>query len=247
MQERRKNARIPIKLEVELRRGIWETRLTEDISRRGLFIRMAGTCALRQLLQVRIRLPGETDRLEVMARVTRRESPWAALVGGKLPGVGLEFFCMDDASVARWDRFVSEATALEREAPQLDPFELGRRLAKGDRRPIIPQVDQKTGKVPEQNVSNFIFRVQNLERLSRFMQQELNDGRFGLNLPYEVAPDSPARLRIIHPMSLEEFILQGSVQPNAGAERYVLCFDGQAAGLKDAFQQFISTGIAPVP
>lgn len=58
MKERRRNHRIPIKLELELRRGQWESYLTEDVSQRGLYIRMAGPCALRQLVQVRVKLPG---------------------------------------------------------------------------------------------------------------------------------------------------------------------------------------------
>lgn len=247
MKERRKSSRVPVKLEVELRRGIWEARLTEDISRRGLFLRMAGTCALRQLLQVRIRLPGEAERLELMARVARRDAPWAALAGGKLPGVGLEFFCMDDTTVARWDRFVAEAEARLEEQPTLNGFQLGRALAEEERRVELPPRSTRGPKTQHQNISNFIYRAQNLEGLARFMNGELREGRFPLNLPYEVPVDSPARLRVIHPMSLEEFILQGNMQPGQGAERYALYFEAVSEPLRSAFQSFVETGLAPSP
>lgn len=260
MRDRRKNQRVPAKLEIEMRRGLWEKFVTEDISRRGLFVRMASACALRQLIQIRVLLPGETVPLDMMARVTRRVPTWQALNEGRMPGVGLEFFCLDESVVAHWDQFIAEAGYVHESVPDMDAFSLGRELLRlRAARPSgrLAEAAQRTYPggpggasslmpphlaAPRPAVSSFIYRAQNLERLERFMREELGDGNFALTLPYEVTLGAAANLRVIHPLSLEEFILPGILAAGPAPGRYLLRFTQTLSDVNDDFHAFIRTG-----
>lgn len=259
MKERRRNSRIPIKLELELRRGQWENYLTEDISQRGLFIRMAGPCALRQLLQVRVRLPGDPAPLEMMARVVRREAPWTSLQRAQLPGVGMEFFCLSEDVLRRWDGLIRSAQGLLDETPHLDAFSLSRQLAltlpseqDEARREGGPPSTLGAPRPPSSrrkktaSGSVYILRAQNLERLERFVTEELTQGFFCLGLPYEIKTQEPASLRVIHPHTQEEFVLHGRLEHGSKDVRSELRFEGLDNTILRAFQSFIQTGQAAV-
>lgn len=245
MQERRKSLRIPIRLEIELRRGQWERHVTEDVSRRGLFVRLSGPCAVRQLMQIRIRLPGELGILDMMARVARRDEIWPALAVGRMPGLGLEFFHLDEAVVGRWDWFVEVMEKVGQATPNLDAWNFSRLVTRIAARLHAGELGANAPKSTRRKEASFIYRPGSPERLKAFQDEELHYGTFELNLTYEVDLSIPANLRVIHPSTLEEFILPGKLEKTLDNEVYLLRFDPITTFVRAQYAKFMQTGEAP--
>jgi Tfp pilus assembly protein PilZ len=77
--------------------------LTGDVSHRGFFLRTDDPPPLRQLLQVKLKLPPENDELVVHAMAVFVVPAGA---GGKIPGVGLQLYAGGADVRQRWERFV---------------------------------------------------------------------------------------------------------------------------------------------
>jgi Tfp pilus assembly protein PilZ len=90
-------------LAVLVRGGREVSLLTGDVSYRGFFIRTDDPPPLRQLLQVKLKLPPENDELVVHAMAVFVVPPGAA---EKTPGVGLQFYAVSAEVRQRWERFV---------------------------------------------------------------------------------------------------------------------------------------------
>lgn len=244
MKERRKSPRISIRLEIELRRGQWERHVTEDVSRRGLFVRISGPCAIRQLMQIRVRLPGELGILDMMARVARRDEIWPALASGRMPGLGLEFFHLDEAVVGRWDWFVEVMEKLGQAYPNLDAWSFSRLVSRIAAKLHAGELTTQPSP-PRRKESSFIYRPGTADRLQAFLDEELSRGTFELQLPYEVDLSCPANLRVIHPASLEEFVFPGKLEKTPESEIFLLRFEPVTAPLRRQYVQFMQTGEAP--
>jgi len=105
-RERRRDVRARIALPVSIvRRGGEEPVEMLDASYRGLFLRIASPPPLRELVKLRVTLPGKRD-LEMHAVVVR-------VVGerhGEM-GVGLRFFALNGNERAEWESFIHDAVA----------------------------------------------------------------------------------------------------------------------------------------
>ncbi len=98
---KRCEARYKARVAVMLRRGRDSVPLlTEDVSFRGVFLRMDLPPALRQLVRLEVTLPdGATIRAHaVVHRITSTDDG--------APGVGMQFFGLDGRERAHWESFV---------------------------------------------------------------------------------------------------------------------------------------------
>ncbi len=110
-RERRRFPRRDVEIAVFLRRKTGDVRLTTcDVSRHGAFLRTEQALPLRQLVQLRFRLPdGEIDAMCMVARWLDADHP-------RGPGVGVDFFALSKDAKNAWERFLHELR--ERDAAQ---------------------------------------------------------------------------------------------------------------------------------
>ncbi len=95
------DARYKARIEVMLKRGREGVPLlTEDVSFRGVFLRMDAPPALGQLVRLEVTIP-EDPTFRAHAVVHRVTS-----AGDGAPGVGMQFFGLDGRKRAHWESFV---------------------------------------------------------------------------------------------------------------------------------------------
>ncbi len=244
MKERRRDPRIPLVLDAHLKRDQWQHHLTTDVSRRGVFVVRTEECPVTQLVKLRVALPGEPSPVLMMAKVSRCVALGGALEGERLPGVGLEFFCLTGEALARWDRFIMKARKLHRQYPGADGYALAGILESGAE--SLAQPEQP----PEPRgacctTTNLIFRAHTLERLHDFLRHDLPAGQFDIKIPYHLTPNAPVNLRIIHPTTREEFSLPGRAFDREQGDGVLVRFDDAAMGLVALFKEFVRTGEPP--
>lgn len=199
MREAERSIRIPLCLDIQVKRRLWEHHLTEDVSARGFFVRLVGHCALDQVLQVRILLPGNLMPLEVLARVVRRVTPWTALTERSAPGIGLEFFCVSTHVLTRWEELFRTVVVLSMGPPSPNGYTLFRKLSQEppsrallEAVPVRPLTEKQIA-----DRSNLIFRAHTLNRLEQFLDDELMTGQFKLRIPYRFQNGTPVTLRVV--------------------------------------------------
>lgn len=113
MQTIRRDPRAIARLEVQLNRGKWIPYLTQNISRRGLFICTLDDLQLLRLVQLRVWLDASSEPLPLIACVARRTPLWSALSGGWLPGLGLELYRLCGEAGDAWNDFVLRQLELQ--------------------------------------------------------------------------------------------------------------------------------------
>ncbi len=244
--ERRRDNRLPVMLDIELRRGGWTTYSTEDVSRRGIFIRMATKCPVGQLLQMRLHLPGGDAPLEMMARVARRVSLDEALQGSRLPGVGLEFYCLSNRVVSDWEDFIRRVSRIAATLDHPSSCTVTRVLesteeASADSLPAASK--RQTAHNGQADRPNLIFRPYTMERMQRFLTNELLKNTFNLFLPYHIDNNSKVNLRVIHPRTDEEFVIEGFITQRKKGD-YFIDFVNTGESIAPRFRAFMSTGSA---
>jgi|GEM_PF-2706145 len=98
--------RHPIILKVRVRSPSgWIETVSDDVSRRGLFLRTLEPIPVGRIAQLEILLPNG-HKLEAMGHVRRSVSE--ASETDPIPGMGIEFFVMSREAQDAWDRFVIE-------------------------------------------------------------------------------------------------------------------------------------------
>jgi Tfp pilus assembly protein PilZ len=87
---------------IQRRKGGDVTLRTVDVSRHGAFVRLDPPLPLRQLVQLRFRLPelGDVDAMCMVARSLGRDHP-------RGPGVGVDFFALSKEAKNTWERFIT--------------------------------------------------------------------------------------------------------------------------------------------
>src|SRR5688500_5953443 len=110
--EQRRDRRFPLHLPVQLSFGRTKSTLTtDDIGFRGVFLRTDSPPVLRQLVSLQMELaPGEVFACHGMAVHVVTTSDAAK----RTPGVGIQFYALDDRARKRWNTFVEQ---LQRSAP----------------------------------------------------------------------------------------------------------------------------------
>ncbi len=243
MKERRRDPRVPLVLEAHLKRDQWQQHLTTDVSRRGVFVVRTGDCPVTQLIKLRVHLPGEETPVIMMAKVSRCVPLTRALEGDRLPGVGLEFFCLTGEALARWDRFIMKARKLHQQHPDADGYALAGLLETGGDPSIL--ADTPAAPADRSSTTNLIFRAHTMERLESFLRYDLPSGQFDIRIPYHLPPRAPVNLRVIHPITREEFSLPGVAFDREEGEGVLVRFDDTAKSLVPLFKSFVRTGEPP--
>lgn len=111
-RDRRRFPRFDVAVQVIVRKKTGDTHLvTGDVSRHGAFIKSDTPLPLRQLVQVRFRLPdGDCDAMCMVARWLGADSPRGS-------GMGVDFFALSKDAKNSWERFIQELRTRDAGAP----------------------------------------------------------------------------------------------------------------------------------
>jgi hypothetical protein len=188
-EERRREARYGARLPLTLTRGKQSLRLlTEDVSFRGVFLRMDAPPALRQLVQLQVTLP-EGASLRAHAMVVYRIEPG----GPQTPGAGVQFYGFEGRERAQWEAFVArvrdEAIVLT-PSQSLDPVR--RRF--------------------ERHIVRFAVRLSTVDELATLWSRDLSQGGMALETDLDLPIGSEVGVGLVHPVSGELFELDGIVR-----------------------------------
>ena len=109
--DRRRQARVPVQIQVTVKAGHFGTALlTGDLNRGGLFIRTDDPRRLRQLVELEIDLHDGKEPISTLAVVRHRISANEAREYGRIPGMGVQFYGMSNQTRRRWETFTLKLT-----------------------------------------------------------------------------------------------------------------------------------------
>jgi Tfp pilus assembly protein PilZ len=184
--EKRRDRRYRYQMPAVLVRGTREVALlTGDVGYRGLFLRTDDPPPLRQLLQVKLRLPPAEDELTVHAMAVFVVPPGAT---DRAPGVGLQLYAVSGETRARWERFVmwvAKTHPKSLEAPV---------------KPVAPAVDTVHRQFPRLPRS-LLVRAQSIKDLQALVTEDVSRGGMFLRTDLEVGIGSELRLLVTHPLT----------------------------------------------
>lgn len=110
--DRRRQARVPVQIQVTVKAGHFGTALlTGDLNRGGLFIRTDDPRRLRQLVELEIDLHDGQEPINTLAVVRHRISATEAREYGRIPGMGIQFYGMSNQTRRRWESFTLKLTS----------------------------------------------------------------------------------------------------------------------------------------
>lgn len=195
--EQRRDRRYRFQLPVVLVRGAREvTLLTGDVSYRGLFLRTDDPPPLRELLQVKARLPPENDDLLLHAMAV-----FVVPVGadGRAPGVGLQLYAVGAEARQRWERFVRWVAKTHPESLEAP--------VKAD----VAAPDPVKRQFPRVR-RTLTVRAQSIDDLHHIVTQDVSRGGMFLRTGLDVAIGSELRLFVAHPQTGHTFAIDAIVR-----------------------------------
>ena len=228
-REQRRSRRFRVELEVELHEKSGSRRArTLDVARHGMFIALPTPPHNRHLVQLTIHLPAGAIR--AAATVTR-------VLPGE--GFGVQLFALADEAKRAWDAFSSALMN-----PGTQKASTAGAPPYGSSAPPHP-----TASTPPVRTSSgtFLVKLHSVERLRDYCREHVAVGGTVLFTPVLAAPGTSVTLAIVHPLTEEEFLLNGTVV-RAYAERpkrLEIGFDDTGPALTDRFSRFAATGSAP--
>lgn len=172
-------------LAVLVRGGREESLLTGDVSYRGFSLRTDDPPPLRQLLQVKLKLPPENDELVVNAMAVFVVPAGAA---GQTPGVGLQFYAVSAEARQRWERFVHWVA-------KTHPGSLDTPT-----KPLPAPSDAVNRKFPRVHRALTV-RTQSIGDLHHLVTTDVSRGGMFLRTGLDIAIGSEIRLFVAHPQT----------------------------------------------
>lgn len=239
-ESKRRDARhvVQIALRLTVRRATY-TVVTEDVSFRGLFVRTDETIGARQLVPIEIDLPDGMLKVHGMAVwVIGKDNP-----GGRVPGVGLQFYGLGREENGRWQRFVrglreSEVRAAEEANAQADGA-ASAGLAVEPIRRTHPRFS-----------AAFLVRAKNRDTLLALYTRDISAGGMFLLTAEPVAIGATIALELVHPDAKQVFELSAVVRRTARAPEpsgLGLEFPELDEARRKALFHFILSGVSSEP
>lgn len=141
--EQRRHDRYPVTLPATITAGKTTTSsMATDVSFGGIFVRTDKPPALRNLVRINLVLPSDSQPIQLLGMAVYVVRPEDAR--GRVPGAGVQFFGIDNATRERWERFVSgvrAARAVVARAGSGTRANLPEKSAKPELRLNAPSVD----------------------------------------------------------------------------------------------------------
>ena len=195
--EKRRDRRYRYQMPAVLVRGTREaTLLTGDVGFRGLFLRTDDPPPLRQLLQVKLKLPPGDDVLTVHAMAVF-VVPAGAL--GRAPGVGLQLYALNGEARQQWERFVRWVAKTYPESLEAPV------------KPVATALDAVNRQFPRVHRALSV-RVQSVKDLQAVVTEDVSRGGMFLRTALDVPIGSELRLLITHPLTGQTFAVDTVVR-----------------------------------
>ena len=191
-REVRYKARLPVKV---IRTREIQSLLTEDVSFRGVFLRMDAPPSLRQLVRLEIVLP-EGATLHVHAMVVYRVAPGK----DQAPGAGMQFYGLEGRERAQWDAFVKR---VRDETPISAPY------------PVVlapPDSPDAVRRKHERYAVRFEVRVSTVDELVSLYTRDISRGGMALDTDLDLELGTEVGLDLVHPQTTEMFELDAIVR-----------------------------------
>src|SRR5262249_21155472 len=169
--------------------------VTEDVSMRGIFLRTEEPPNLRQLVQIKLRLPPTNEEVcfhGMAVHVVKKEQ-----AKNRVAGVGIQFFTADPVQRARWEKFVRT---------------VGEERAKGNKAPALASTPTAINNRRARHDAKIRLWVKSLEHLRQIYTENISKGGLLLATNERMAIGAKLRILIMHPVSKESFDLEGSVR-----------------------------------
>jgi Tfp pilus assembly protein PilZ len=174
--------------------------LTGDVGYRGLFLRTDDPPPLRQLLQVKLKLPPGDEELTLHAMAVF-VVPAGASTGA--PGVGLQLYAVSGEARQQWERFV-------RWVAKTHPESLDAPVRPG---PAVPDtVNRQFPRVPRA----LSVRAESTRDLQPLVTEDVSRGGMFLLTGLDVAIGSELRLLVAHPLTGQTFAVDTVVRRRVG-------------------------------
>jgi Tfp pilus assembly protein PilZ len=185
-EEKRRDKRYQYQMPVVLVRGAREVSLlTGDVGYRGLFLRTDDPPPLRQLLQVKLKLPPGNDELTVHAMAV---FVVPAGTTTRAPGVGLQLYAVSGETRKQWEdfvRWVAKSHPESLEAPA---------------KSIATVPDAVNRRFPRIRMALSV-RAQSVRDLGPLVSEDVSRGGMFLRTGLDVAIGSELRLLVTHPLT----------------------------------------------
>src|SRR5262245_45527839 len=186
-RDRRYHFKIPVS--IITRSGDVEL-VTEDVSYRGVFLRTTQPPPKMQLIRLRLALPTQEKKIITNAMVAHVTGKAA-----RVPGAGLSFFGLDGESRRQWEQFIQfvrdrHPDAAERQAAADDAAEQDRLRAR----------------------EQIIIAVAGMPAFERLVARDVAQGTLFVHSDAAIAVDSQVCVRLIHPLTQSDFLLEGVVR-----------------------------------
>lgn len=195
--EQRRDKRYLYRMPVVLVRGTKEaTLLTGDVGYRGLFLRTDDPPPLRQLLQVKLKLPPEEDELTVHAMAV-----FVVPAGtvGRAPGVGLQLYAVSGETRQRWDRFVQWVARAHPDALEAPVV------------PVAAAPDAVKRQFPRVH-RELSVTAHSIRDLPSLTTEDVSRGGMFLRTGIDLAVGSELRLLVTHPLTGRTFAVDTVVR-----------------------------------
>jgi hypothetical protein len=216
-KEQRRARRYAAQLPIEMRdRGDVVIATATDVSRHGLFVSLT-TQAPRERHLIQLSLSLPEGKTSVAVRVAR-----------VIPSVGFgaEFFALSADAKNAWDQFVS---GLSLSGSTTGPAAWSNRpSAEAEQAPV------------------FVVRLRTLESLRNYEENHVRAGGTVLFTPVLPTLGSAVRLAVVHPLTEQEMMLEGTVREVFAdkPKRIEIQFPSNLA-VEAAFTQFVASGRPP--
>lgn len=199
--------------------------MTEDVSFRGVFVKMIAPPALRQLVRMEVPLP-DGPTLQVHAMVVFRVAPG----GDAVAGAGMQFYGLEGRERAQWDHFVQSV----RDA-----------LPKSARAPEGVAENSDDRRAFERFAVRFEVRVSTVDELVTLYTRDISKGGMAVETDMELEPGTDVGLDLIHPKTAATFELEATVrrkirQPSAMG--LAVEFKEMTPAQREELERFIALG-----
>jgi Tfp pilus assembly protein PilZ len=200
MAQRRRDVRYTIQFPVQLvhaKRA--HSLVTQDVSGGGVFVCTNSPPPLLQLVQVHLVLPIGGHALKahgMTVHVVDPENP-----GGRVAGIGVQFYGLYRATREAWDSFTRHVAAHCPQSADQTPL----RLTRGE----TPEpLSRRFGR----HIAVLELKPATLEALEEIYTRDVSTGRLFVPTTKELPPDANVVINVTHPESKAPFLFEAKVR-----------------------------------
>lgn len=243
----RRDVRYQVRFPAQLAAGRRRlTLMTEDVSRRGVFLRTSAPLPLRELVRIQLVLPPGQLALRGHGMVVHVVQPGSE---ARVPGVGIQLYAWDRETQLVWDQLLAQVQRCCPESAdqaRLDvPVDSTALLATPAPRSSVsgvtgvrPSPAAKQTKVVR-HASVLLYEARCVDDLRAFHAREVSRGSARIPTAQDVAVGADVLIHVRHPDTDESYLIDGVVSRKDGDAAVVQLVQMDRHALRE-FQEFVN-------